>query len=345
MRASFRLPVVAVLSSWALSSWAVSGCGGKKPPIQQKPVVDPDTLFLEPVPAATGVLSIDSDQRTWVGPTRITAPEARAPWRIELEDFGQAEFFEVCVQSIEPTEFCQAPEVMEDAGSVAVDDDRLTMKLRRKGYDDVVRTLELTANLDPEAVAAPSDWLPAGTTLYFGRAFDDKPITKVVPMALNVRLGAASDGGRVLSWTADIDVRDQTELTGETTRSGRRLLSRAVVDGATSHSDAFSQGESVADDAGSLFLSRKLVADAVRYGGAPFHDLETSKSGVLVVTGETEVTVQVDDGLWKIPALVATVNGGEGVYVIAADPEQPLILSAIRPGYRIRLMAIGTPGS
>jgi hypothetical protein len=57
------------------------------------------------------------------------------------------------------------------------------------------------------------------------------------------------------------------------------------------------------------------------------------------------VTVQAGDTLWDIPAVVAAVNGGEGVYVVADDPENPLILSAARPGYQIRLMAIGTPSA
>mgnify|MGYP000565805167 CR=1 FL=1 len=318
------------------------GCP-KKTPVQQKPEVDPSTLFLEPVPAVTGVLSIEGADRTWSGPTRVMSSDDRKPWKLELEDFDKAAPFEICIESTEPVAFCQAAEAMKDDGSVKLDGDRLTVALAREGYDEKTRKLELHADLSPEAKARPDDWLAPGTMLYFGRAFDHKPITKTVPMALNVRMGSASDGGRVLSWTADIDVLDETEITGASTRSGRLLLSAKVVESSSTHSDAFATGEAVKDDAGSLFLSRKTIADAIMFGGAPLHDLELAKEGVLVVTGKTTVRVQVDDGLWDIPALVAVVNGGEGVYVVADDPDNPLILSATRPGYRIRLMAVGTP--
>jgi hypothetical protein len=311
--------------------------------VQQKPEVDPSTLFLEPVPSITGVLTVEGADRRWSGPTRVSSSAERKPWKLDLEDFDKAAPFEICIDSTEPVAFCQAAEAMKDSGTVEVDGDRLTVDLKRVGYDEKVRTLKLSADLSPEAVLRPDDWLEAGTMLFFGRAYDHKPITKTVPMALNVRIGTASDGGRVLSWAADIDVLEETEITGASTRSGRILLSSSVVESSSQHSDAFASGEGIKDDAGSLFLSRKTIADAIMFGGAPLHDEELSKEGVLVVTGKTVVRVQVDGGLWDIPALVAVVNGGEGVYVVADDPDNPLILSAIRPGYRIRLMAVGTP--
>lgn len=318
------------------------GCP-KKTPVQQKPEVDPSTLFLEPVPAVTGMLTVKGEDRTWTGPTRVRVSDTRKPWKVELEDFDKALPYEFCIESTEPVAFCQAAEAVKDDGTVVVDGNRLEVALARVGYDEKVRNIELTADLAPVPVLRPDDWLASGTTLYFGRAFDHKPITKTVPMALNVRMGTASDGGRVLSWSADIDVLDETEITGATTRSGRLLLSSAVVESSSRHSDAFATGEAVKADAGSLFLSHKTIADAIMFGGAPFHDEELSKEGVLVITGKTTVRVQVDGSLWDIPAVVAVVNGGEGVYVVADDPENPLILSATRPGYRIRLMALGTP--
>ena len=320
----------------------LSGCP-KKSPIQQKPEVDPSTLFLEPVPEITASLSIVGTDRTWSGPTRITLDPKARPLRIDLEDFEQALPVEICVEKVEPLTFCSAMEAMSDQGKLTLTDDRLEVELQRVGYDEVTRKYQLQADLSPEATPPPDDWLAPGTRLYFGRAFDYKPVTRTVPMALNVRLGSASDGGRVMSWTADVDVLAETEMTGQTTRSGRRLVSAAVVEAATLHSDAFLSSESVNDDTGSLFLSRKTLADAIRYGGAAFHDTELSSEGVIVVTGRTSVTVQVDDGLWTSPAVVAAVNCGEGVYVVADDPDDPLILSASRPGYQIRLMAIGTP--
>ncbi len=332
----------AFLGLW-LSTLAL-GCP-KKDPFQQKPEVDPATLFLEPVPAIVATLTIESPERQWAGPTRIDTNLKAKPLRIELEDFDQAEPVAMCIETIDPASFCQALDASSDAGTVRRTDQRLEVDLHRVGYDEKDRRYELRVNLTPEESAPPEDWLAPGTTLYFGRAFDSKPVTKTIPLGLNVRLGSTSDGGRLFTWTADIDKRAEKEVTTATQRSGRRLLSAGVVESATQHSDAFLSPESMGDATGSLFLSRKTLADAIRYGGAAFHDSELSRAGVLVVTGRTHVTIQAGDGLWRIPAVVAAVNGGEGIYVVADDPEDPLILSASRPGYQIRLMAIGTPSA
>lgn len=337
-----RLPTPSVARIALLCSGLAWGCP-KKSPIQQKPEVDPSTLFLEPVPTMTATLSITGPDRIWSGPTRIETNLKATPLRIDLEDFDLAEPVEICVESTDPTKFCEALDAMKDTGALRRTDKRLEIDLQRQGYDEQIRDYKLRVNLAPTATPSPEDWLESGTVLYFGRAFDSNPATKTVPMALNVRLGSASDGGRVFTWTADIDKRAEKEVTSDTQRSGRRLISAEVVESAAQHSDAFLKPESMGDDTGSLFLSRKTLADAIRYGGSAFHDKELSAEGVLVVTGQTNVVVQVDDGLWSIPAVVAVVNGGEGVYVVANDPDNPLILSATRPGYQIRLMAIGTP--
>jgi|GEM_PF-2797494 len=330
---------------WGFAAALLLGLAGcpKKNPIQQKPEVDPATLFLEPVPPITATLTIDAPGRQWTGPTRIETDLKAQPIRVDLEDFDLAEPVEICVESTDPATFCEALDAQKDTGTVTRTDTRFDVDLERVGYDDQKRAYELRVNLAPTPADPPEDWLAPGTVLYFGRAFDSNPLTKTVPMALTVRLGAASDGGRVLSWTADIDKRAEKEVTTDTSRSGRRLISADVVEAAVQHSDAFLQPESINDDTGSLFLSRKTLADAIRFGGAAFHDKELSTEGVLVVTGRTKVTVQVDDGLWTIPAVVAAVNGGEGIYVVADNPDDPLILSASRPGYQIRLMAVGTP--
>jgi hypothetical protein len=332
----------AFLGLW-LSTLAM-GCP-KKDPIQQKPEVDPATLFLEPVPTIVATLAIDSPERQWVGPTRLQTDFKAKPLRLELEDFDQAEPVVMCIESVDPAAFCQALDAASDNGTIRRTDQRLEVDLDRVGYDDKSRHYELRVNLTPEEAAPPENWLTSGTTLYFGRAFDSKPVTKTIPLGLNVRLGSTSDGGRLFTWTADIDKRAEKEVTTATQRSGRRLLSAGVVESATQHSDAFLSPESMGDATGSLFLSRKTLADAIRYGGAAFHDSELSRAGVLVVTGRTHVTVQAGEDLWRIPAVVAAVNGGEGVYVVADDPANPLILSASRPGYQIRLMAIGTPSA
>ena len=83
------------------------GCP-KKDPIQQKPEVDPATLFLEPVPEMVATLSIRSPERTWSGPTRIDADLKSKPLQIELEDFDLAELVAICIEKTEPVTFCQA---------------------------------------------------------------------------------------------------------------------------------------------------------------------------------------------------------------------------------------------
>jgi hypothetical protein len=329
--------------SGLLALGLLAGCP-KKQPVQQKPELDPSTLFLEPVPAATARVRFAGPGYDYVGPSRFERERVDDHWVYVFEDFERGQPIEVCIAKTEPTSFCPAPEAMEDSGSLKADGDTEELRLERKGYDEQTRSLQAWIDLSPEATPPADDWIQTGTVLHFGRAFDDKPVTKTVPMALNVRVGATNDGGRVLTWTADIDVRDQTEITGDRTMEGRRLLSGEAVASSTQHSDAFTRGEDVSEDATSIFVSKKAVADAIKYGGAPFHDLELGAEGVLVVTGRTTVTVPADGGLWEIPALVATVGGGKAVYVIADDPDHPLILSATRPGYRIRLMAVSSPG-
>ena len=318
------------------------GCP-KKDPIQQKPEVDPATLFLEPVPEMVATLSIRSPERTWSGPTRIDADLKSKPLQIELEDFDLAELVAICIEKTEPVTFCQALDAMKDSGTVERTDTSLEVDLERVGYDDQTRHYELRVDAAPQTTAPPDNWLATGTTLYFGRAFDSKPVTKTIPLGLKVRLGSTSDGGRLFTWTADIDKMAEKEVTTDTQRSGRRMVGASAVESATKHSDAFLSSETTDAATGSLFLSRKTLADAIRYGGAAFHDTELSSEGVIVVTGRTHVTVQAGNELWRIPAVVAAVNSGEGVYVVADDAENPLILSATRPGYQIRLMAIGTP--
>lgn len=320
----------------------VAGCP-KKQPMQQKPEVDPATLFLEPVPAAVARVRFAGPDYSYVGPARFEREKDGDNWIYIFEDFDRGLPVEVCIENTSPTRFCPAPEAMSDKGSLQAAGDTEELRLERMGYDEQSRSLQAWIDLAPEAVPRPDDWIQTGTVLHFGRAFDDKPVTKTVPMALNVRVGQANDGGRVLTWKADIDVRDQTEITGERTMEGRRLVNGAAVASGTRHTDAFARGEDVSDDATSIFVSRKAVADALRYGGSTFHDLELGDASVLVVTGRTTVDVRADGGLWRIPALVATVGGGKGVYVIADDPDHPLILSATRPGYRIRLMGISSP--
>jgi len=108
------------------------------------------------------------------------------------------------------------------------------------------------------------------------------------------------------------------------------------------HADLFQGGEEIADVT-SIFVSRSVRRILTRYGGAPWEDVEVGEEGVLMRQSDVDVVVQADDSLWKLPATVATLHKGEGIYVISKDPDNPLIISAVRPGYRMKLMAIGKP--
>ena len=229
-----------------------------------------------------------------------------------------------------------------DTGTFERDGDRMTFSFDRSLPTEVPLHLDLLVDPSPERTERPDDWMRPGTTLYYGVAFDDTPITQVVPMALTVRVGAGSDGSRMLSWKADIDQHKQLDVTYDRMKSGRRQVPAQQVEDGVVHSDAFLRGNDI-PDATSIFVSRKALADLKALGGAAFHDEEVGPRGVLVRQGSLPVTIQADDGLWTIDTVVAFTHGGDGVYVIADDAEHPLLVSAIRPGYRMKLLAIGRP--
>jgi hypothetical protein len=325
----------------AALAWATPA--GAKKAARSAPAVDPGSLFLEPTPAATAQLRIqDPGQPARTAPARVKL-SAGKPLRIEIEDLDQAEYVEICIEAEAPATFCAAADSTGDTGTLRREGNRLHVKLDRGLPAGGQRHLELSLDTAPAPIAHPSDWLKQGTVLYFGRAFDEKPVTKVVPMALNVRMAEASDGSRVFTWRADLDPERETDALSARTVSGRRIVKPEVVASGTRHSDAFSRGDDVPEELGSLFLSAATFAQLKKYQGAPFEDAEVPGGGVLVKTGEINVVVQANDQLWMVPAVVATLAGGAGVYVIADDPAAPLILSASRPGQQIRLMAIAAP--
>lgn len=332
-------PAMALLLVLALGGPAAA----KRKPEAAPPPTDPSALFLEPTPPITGTIRVEqAGVPTRSAPVRVKQLRSET-LRLELEDFDKAEVFELCVEEGSPARFCAAADSLGDTGTFTRAGARLRAEVDRERPDGVKQHLSVALNTAPTASPPPAGWLQPGTTLFFGRAYDDKPVTKVVPMALTVRMAEATDGSRVFSWTADIDPQRETEILQQRSVSGRRIVKPQVAASGERHSDAFSLGADVPEEAGSLFLSKAVFANLKKYGGATFADDDVPGGAVLVKSGTIDVTVQVDDELWAIPAVVASLANGAGVYVIADDPEAPLILSAIRPGQRVRLMAMARP--
>ncbi len=300
-------------------------------------------LVLPETPGLVAHLEYTGPERRYIGPARLRFKGDRAPFEVEVEDFDQAETFVFHLESEAPARFGAAEGVRgTDSGSWLREKGRLLANIERTLPDGSKAHFILTANLIPAPIAAPDKRWPAGTTLYYGRSYDDKPITKVVPMALTAKVGTVSDGSRVLKWKADLDPATQQTITGELTVSGRRLIPAALVEKGERHEDRFDRGEEVTD-ATSLFLSRAVLRNLQRYGGSAWHDVEVCPKGVMVRHQSLEVLVQADDAVWRIPALVGTACEGRAIYVITDDPVDPLLLSVSRPGYQMKLMAVGRP--
>lgn len=322
---------------------ALAGCGEKKPPKAAPVQIDVSSLYLEPVPEVVGRMTVVRPDRTWTGPARISLKSNKSPLKVEAEDLDLAEIYEIQLEAEEPVTYAQVVgTIAADTGTFQRVEDRMEFSLDRSLPTEVPLHLDLVVDPSPDTTPRPDDWMKPGTTLYYGVSFDDTPITQVVPMALTVKVGAGSDGSRMLSWKADIDPHKQLDVTYDRIKSGRRQIPAAQVADGVKHSDAFLRGNDIAE-ATSIFVSKKALADLKGLGGAAFHDEEVGPQGVLVRQAELPVTVQADDGLWTIDTLVAFTHGGKGVYVIADDAENPLLVSATRPGYQMKLLAIGRP--
>ena len=206
--------------------------------------------------------------------------------------------------------------------------------------DTEERNLDLIVDLSPDPTPPPDDWLKPGTVLYYGLSFDEKPITKEVPLALTVRIGAGSDGSRVLTWKADIDPLAEEEYTTERTRTGRKLILRWSHPGSGWMTASLGERTSRMPTASSC-PRHNQKGDAARRrprarrGGRPQRGSWCGRSPSMSPCRRTPRCGAFRGG--------RVDRGGSAVYVIAEDPTNPLILSARRPGYIVRLMAIGQP--
>ncbi len=330
------LPRLVLLLAPLLAGCPKSGGG---PPV----TLTAETLSLPPVPAVIGQVEVEAAHRKGQSPARVTVLSEKNPLKLRLEDFDQGEIFEVVLEAEgDPATFGQAPgTVAPDTGKALRSGGRLDLDLARQ---EPTGSSRLAIHIDRAPIPSPppAGWLAPGTVLFYGLTLDDKPITKEIPMALTVRLGAGSDGSRVLTWKADIDPLAQKVVTGERSKSGRRVVPAAVVQSGSRLDDRFGRGDDV-PDANSLFLSRSQLQGVKNLGGAALQDVEIGSAGVLVRGLALNVPVQADAELWSVPAVAAWAYGGDAVYVVADDDENPLLLSVSRPGATLRLMAIGRP--
>lgn len=291
----------------------------------------------------TARLEYQGADREYFGPAVLTVEGDELPYVLQVEDFELAELFEFRVNSIQPVVFgAVAGNLWSDAGTFVWTGNRMVASLTRTFPGGEPAKVVILGNTDPQAQAPPSTWLDAGTRLYFGITYDDKPITRLVPEGFNVLLRENGDR-RVLQWIGDLDPATQVDVTGELFRSGVRVISPQAVESATVFEDRFMEDDEEEVAFTSLFLSRQTYRTLSTYGGAAFQDAALDEPGVLERLSRTEVVIQADDNLWLLPATVAQVHGGLASYLIADFEDHALVLAAARPGYQVRLMAIGRP--
>lgn len=307
--------------------------------------VDLDQLDLglpEP-PEMAAHLDVKGDLRTYAGPARMEL-KAREPLHLLLEDFALAEPLEIVVESRSPVVFGQPMgDRFTDAGTFLEQEDRLLISLGRTWDDGSSEQIVVVGRLAPQPQAVPRDWLQPGTRLFYGLTWEDKPITKQVPMGLMITIGqGAGDGSRVLDWQADVDPDAQVEDTWIRYRTGRVTVPAAVAESGPAHSDLFEDGDDILDHS-TVFVPRQALRTLGSMGAAAWQDLDAPGTGLLERVGSLTVTLQADDVLWRVPAVAARVEDSGAVYVIADDLRDPLLLSAVRPGWSMKLMAVGRP--
>lgn len=299
-------------------------------------------LGLPAPPAMVAHLEISGDLREYAGPARMERKSIE-PLHLLLEDFALAEPLEILVDPQAPGRFGQPMgQRFTDRGSFLDEGDRVLLSLAREWDDGAQEQIIVVGRLSPQPQRPPRDWLAPGTRLFYGLSFDDKPITGLVPLGLMLTVEAAPPGERLLSWQAEVDPDAQVDDSRLRLRSGRVHLSAEVAERGTAHSDLLVEGEQELDHT-AFFVPRQAARNLASLGAAAWLDRDAPGTGVLESLGTLTVTLQADDALWSVPGRVARVSDTGAVYVIADDPESPLLISAVRPGWRMRLMAIGRP--
>ena len=326
-------------SSTALLTLLLTACGGAKPVASAASA--PANLLLPPTPTTVARLELAAGERHYAGPARIDVRSATAPVHLMVEDFELAEPIEVLVDPGPPARFTPvAGNTWVDEGSYVNSGDRMVFTFTRTPTVGTPARIVVLANLKPTPQAPPRDWLRPGTTLYYGLSYDDKPITAHVPMGLRVTVQAADAGAWALDWVADLDPATQKSISGALFERGVLRIPAAVAEKAATHDDRLVVGD-VETSSTSVFLPRSARRNLTAYGAAAWEDLAVGPAGLIQRVDQRSVVVQADDTIWAIPATVAVAAGGEAVYVVADDADAPLLLSARRPGWSMRLMAIG----
>jgi len=335
-----RGPMRAALLLLMLGCLPAHAGKGKRARVEEVRVED---LGLPPAPTTAARLEISGDLRSFAGPARLELLSSE-PLHLRLHDLAEAEPTEILVESLSPVQLGRPPGAsFQDSGSVVASAGKLLLSLQRAWPDGRSERIVVVGRVDPKPISTPRDWLAPGTTLFYGITLDDKPITRQVPLGLMVTIEAAPDGGRQLSWQGDVDPDSQVEDTTLRAWGGRRLIPAEVAERGGRHSDRFDvAGESQVETT-SIFASRQARRTLSSMGAAAWQDAEVPGSALLRAIGQTELTVQADDALWRVPATAAKADEDGTLYLIATDEQDPLILYARRPGWTMSLLAIGRP--
>ncbi|NOY25289.1 MAG: hypothetical protein GXP62_05400, partial [Oligoflexia bacterium] len=175
-------------------------------------------------PTTVARLEISGDLRTYAGPALLEVKSSQ-PLHLLLEDLELAQPLEILVESTDPVRFGQplGPQ-WSDSGTFLETHGKLLISLERTWADQRHEHIVVVGQLEPTPIKPPRDWLRPGTTLFYGLTYNDKPITKLVPMGLMVTLEDAPDGGRAFSWLADVDPNAEVEDTTQRYRQGHRVI-------------------------------------------------------------------------------------------------------------------------
>lgn len=327
-----------------LVSLGLSPASAGKPKRSKVELVSASDLGLPAPPTTAARLEITGEEHSYAGPARLELLSTD-PLHLRLHDLAEAEPVEILVESASPARLGLPPgATWTDTGSVVVSDDKLLLSLQRAWPDGRAERIVVVGRVDPQPMNTPRGWLEPGTTLFYGITLDDKPITRQVPLGLMVTIEAALGGARSLAWKGDVDPDAQVDDTTLRAWGGRRLIAAEVAERGVQHSDRFTVPGEQQVETTSLFASRQARRTLTSMGAAAWQDQDIAGSTLLRAVGQTELIVQADDALWRVPATAARADGDDSLYVIASDEQDPLILYARRPGWTLQLLAIGRPG-